>query len=256
MAESRIPARLLVTNHFRNDRVTSRYFKTQPHRLFMHYEYSVWVDASLRIRNLSGIALKSLLQENSIAFFSHPSRSCAYDEAEAVRDLQLEFPSVVNRILELYSEQNFPHSEGLVAGAVIFRKHDQPQVISAMNESWDLIQGISERDQLTINFVLWKHLLAYSILPGLVWSNDLVEWAGHKPRPLPARQGGLVFDKYDRLGDYHWAEFAAGTVYAEHARFCMQWVKERPCLDLGCGDGLITFLLGAEGMTLLKARYS
>jgi len=222
----------------------------------MHYEYSVWVDASLRIRNLSGIALKSLLQENSIAFFSHPSRSCAYDEAEAVRDLQLEFPSVVNRILELYSEQNFPHSEGLVAGAVIFRKHDQPQVISAMNESWDLIQGISERDQLTINFVLWKHLLAYSILPGLVWSNDLVEWAGHKPRPLPARQGGLVFDKYDRLGDYHWAEFAAGTVYAEHARFCMQWVKERPCLDLGCGDGLITFLLGAEGMTLLKARYS
>jgi len=48
MADPLIPApwiRLLVTNHFRNDRVTSRYYKTQPHRLFMHYEYSVWVDA-------------------------------------------------------------------------------------------------------------------------------------------------------------------------------------------------------------------
>lgn len=38
--------------------------------------------------------------------------------------------------------------------------------------------------------------------------------------------------------------------YSAHAKFCASWVQERPCLDVGCGDGLITYMLGdgAEGI--------
>ena len=59
----------------------------------------------------------------------------------------------------------------------------------------------------------------------------------------------MTFDKYEKHGDYHWQEWRdPRTPYAQHAAFCQLWVVERPCLDVGCGDGLITHLLGAEGI--------
>lgn len=55
----------------------------------------------------------------------------------------------------------------------------------------------------------------------------------------------IKFDKYEKLGDYHWKLWQDGkNQYAQHARHCASLVKERPCLDMGCGDGLITSLLG------------
>lgn len=55
----------------------------------------------------------------------------------------------------------------------------------------------------------------------------------------------IQFDKYERDGDYHWKWYRERTnQYADHAAFCSRWVQERPCLDVGCGDGLITALLG------------
>lgn len=59
------------------------------------------------------------------------------------------------------------------------------------------------------------------------------------------------FDKYDRLGDYHWKCWreTPEAAYCHHARHCQGWVKERRVLDVGCGDGLITSLFGdAQGM--------
>lgn len=62
----------------------------------------------------------------------------------------------------------------------------------------------------------------------------------------------MIFDKYERQGDYHWQAWRTtpSAQYCHHARFCVQWVKERPVLDVGCGDGLITrlFGLGAFGV--------
>ena len=55
----------------------------------------------------------------------------------------------------------------------------------------------------------------------------------------------MIFDKYEKQGDYHWQQWRQrNNPYAHHAAFCRDWVKERPCLDVGCGDGLITHLLG------------
>jgi 2-polyprenyl-3-methyl-5-hydroxy-6-metoxy-1,4-benzoquinol methylase len=65
----------------------------------------------------------------------------------------------------------------------------------------------------------------------------------------------VKFDKYDIDGDYHWKWFRKKiNPYPDHAKFCAGWVKERPCLDVGCGDGLITSLLGegAEGVDNCK----
>lgn len=61
----------------------------------------------------------------------------------------------------------------------------------------------------------------------------------------------IEYDKYQKLGAYHWDEYAANTVYAQHADRVRNWVRERPVLDAGCGDGLITHLLAKDGGVVL-----
>lgn len=54
----------------------------------------------------------------------------------------------------------------------------------------------------------------------------------------------VVFDKYQKWGDYHWREFARESIYRRHALKVQAWITEQVGLDVGCGDGLITHLLG------------
>ncbi len=58
----------------------------------------------------------------------------------------------------------------------------------------------------------------------------------------------MHFDKYEKFGDYHWDEFKKPTIYRHHVLKVLDWIKEKDILDIGCGDGLITSLLNAEGI--------
>lgn len=58
----------------------------------------------------------------------------------------------------------------------------------------------------------------------------------------------MKFTKYRDHGDYHWRQYIANTKYTRHANKIREWVKEKPVLDIGAGDGLITFLIGGRGI--------
>lgn len=61
----------------------------------------------------------------------------------------------------------------------------------------------------------------------------------------------MEFTKYQKFGAYHWKQYEdKNTKYSKHADRVKEWVKEKNVLDIGCGDGLITYLLGyyAEGV--------
>lgn len=58
----------------------------------------------------------------------------------------------------------------------------------------------------------------------------------------------MKFNKYKEWGDYHWREYANKTLYGQHADFVKSWIEEKDILDIGCGDGLITSLIGAIGI--------
>lgn len=58
----------------------------------------------------------------------------------------------------------------------------------------------------------------------------------------------MQFTKYEKQGAYHWRDYVRGTKYKKHVDFIKQWVTEKKLLDVGAGDGLITYLLRAEGI--------
>lgn len=58
----------------------------------------------------------------------------------------------------------------------------------------------------------------------------------------------MTFDKYKKHKAYHWRQYVRGDKYRTHADFIKQWVREKRILDVGAGDGLITYLLRADGI--------
>lgn len=58
----------------------------------------------------------------------------------------------------------------------------------------------------------------------------------------------MRFTKYEDRGAYHWKDYLRGTKYKKHADRIKKWVTEKKVLDVGAGDGLITFLVGATGI--------
>lgn len=58
-----------------------------------------------------------------------------------------------------------------------------------------------------------------------------------------------TFLKYSQQGAYHWAMYDdPNTKYHRHADRVKEWIKEKYVLDIGCGDGKITSMLGAVGI--------
>lgn len=59
----------------------------------------------------------------------------------------------------------------------------------------------------------------------------------------------MEFTKYQKLGAYHWKQYEdKNTKYSKHADRVKEWIQESNVLDIGCGDGLISSLLGAIGI--------
>lgn len=56
------------------------------------------------------------------------------------------------------------------------------------------------------------------------------------------------FEKYKRLGAYHWGWYEHRLTYKRHADFLKRWVQEKNTIDIGAGDGRITSLLGICGV--------
>lgn len=58
----------------------------------------------------------------------------------------------------------------------------------------------------------------------------------------------MRFTKYEKRKAYHWRDYVSGGKYRVHCDFVKNWVTEVHVLDVGAGDGIITFLLGAIGI--------
>lgn len=56
------------------------------------------------------------------------------------------------------------------------------------------------------------------------------------------------FHKYNRYGAYHWHWYGQKVSYTRHVDFLRRWVREKNVIDIGAGDGLVTSLLGIQGI--------
>ncbi|MDX9856073.1 MAG: DUF616 domain-containing protein [Candidatus Moranbacteria bacterium] len=166
-----------------NNSKESRRYKILPHLyLPSRYEYSIWVDASIKLNNfkINNFIEEYLGKDGVWAAFIHPERSCVYEELEACLQRKKDDYYLMKNQIGEYEKEGYPKKNGLVANGFILRKHNDPEVIRVSREWWKEVKKNSVRDQLSFCYVAWKKNFKFYIINDYLWDNKYFKVLGHK----------------------------------------------------------------------------
>jgi hypothetical protein len=146
-----------------------RNIKIRPHISFHDYKYSLWIDGNIKItENIIELIIFQLTKNSKITMFKHPIRDCIYEEAETCKILNKDNLDTINRQMQLFYRNGYPSKNGLVESGVLFREHNDKNVINIMEKWWDIVKTQSLRDQLSFNYVVWKNKFEYNYFAGSI----------------------------------------------------------------------------------------
>jgi len=161
---------------YKDNTRTARKYKILPHRYLPEYDISIWVDGNENIVGNVSEMLDVYLINSNMAVYDHMScwdkRNCIYKEADAIFQLGRknmdrtpergtknfkDNPNIIKQQIEKYKSEGFPKDFGLIVSGVIFRKHNNPDIVKCMEDWWVELKYGSKRDQLSFNYCTWKN---------------------------------------------------------------------------------------------------
>lgn len=186
--EVRVVQPLYENDHTRNNRL----YKILPHKYLPEYKVSIYIDGNFLVledvHNLS----QFILQRASMGAFCHTppienSRNCVYEEYKHIlsfleKGLELDDPEILEEHIQFLHEEKYPRHNGLIAGGVLLRNHQDIEVQRAMELWWEIVRNKSKRDQLSFNYVAWKTGLDFCYIPGEICEGNpwFYKLGGHK----------------------------------------------------------------------------
>ncbi len=140
----------------RSNSLLSRYPKLQPHRVLDGYDFSLWIDGNIEIRNDS--LLKAALEcaENGVQYAGvpHPSRIDVFQEALMCYKMKyIDLRTLIKVDIRCYMG-GIRRGSGLFENNIIFRRHNSPDIIALDNLWWNSVLHIAPRDQLSLMLCL------------------------------------------------------------------------------------------------------
>lgn len=163
-----------------NPRLMARKVKILFHNYLEQYDKVIWFD-SCCIPFVSDFEdfIRLHMCGKPLAFKSHPSRNCIYDEMNRVLMEHKDSRDKIEKLKDFYEKDHYPQNNGLVETNVILRTMDK-KIFKLMESWWDMIKSKSHRDQLSINYLLWKlnfktvELEKYFLSPSKFKSYDVI----------------------------------------------------------------------------------
>lgn len=142
-----------------------RILKICPHKWFKEYDYSIWIDGNMQIKDdLMKLFNQYDITKNFFYVRKHPDRTCIYTESiECVKAKKDILKNIEPQMLR-YKNEGFPQNFGLVESGILLRRHNEPKCI-LLDNTWaiELLNG-SHRDQLSFNYACWKTGLTYGTM--------------------------------------------------------------------------------------------
>ena len=148
-----------VNTHNKEAKLLQRTIKTNPSE-YLPYNYtrSVYVDGNFIIENFNELDLYIKQFEYDIICCEHKTRTNVKDEANEVIRLKLEKSANVKKLLNEFSKTNFKDNIGLTETGILIRNHKN---IIEFNKEWCEKINICRRDQISFDFLLYKHNINY-----------------------------------------------------------------------------------------------
>lgn len=138
-----------------------RVVKISPHKYihdYDNYDVSVYVDCSIIIKVDLNFVIEQMknIGDFEICTVKHPIRKCIYKEEDTVVKVKKDIKEITQPQIQKYKEEGFPVNYGLNETNVMIRFKSN-EVNEIMNDWEHELRMHSHRDQLSFNYVLWKH---------------------------------------------------------------------------------------------------
>ena len=153
----------LVENIDLDNTRLQRMYKVLPHKFLSEYKYSLYIDGNVRIIGSMRDFVRSQWNGASLLGLKHPSRDNIYDEAEACINLNKDDPNIIRNQMNRYKKEGYQANNGLAVTNILFRKHNEEQLIKVMEDWWSEIRDYSRRDQLSFGYACWKNDFKYDV---------------------------------------------------------------------------------------------
>lgn len=144
-------------NHLNKTRL-SRYVKLNPHKVLGEYDYSIWIDANIVIIDETlQKRVYELIEEGSIwAQIHHTFLNCIYEDIIRCVKMAKDNMDSLRLQYSFLKNEGYPSNNGLYENGLIFRRHNDKQVIQITEAWWDQYMKISQRDQQSLCYIYWK----------------------------------------------------------------------------------------------------
>lgn len=134
----------------------NRWHKTHPHILFPNYEESIYIDANINI--LTNKLFETIKEKDKDLLLPiHFNNVCIYHEYEWALQSLIDKKANVEKGFNIIKEAGMPRNYGFTENNIIYRKHNNKNIIEIMEEWWNFIKTYTKRDQLSFSYLLWKH---------------------------------------------------------------------------------------------------
>lgn len=131
--------------------------KILPHKYLNEYDYSIWVDASFQIMG----DIKQFINRYSTGELMlgnlHFNRDCIYEYAKEFITNNKNDEEIITEQINHYKQNNFPEHYGIIETGVLFRRHNNLELINLMEEWYSEVINFSEEDQISLPYILWKN---------------------------------------------------------------------------------------------------
>lgn len=154
---------------------SSRWHKILPHRSLSNYDISIYVDGNILVKGELQSLIDQHLGKHLMAAFdhsyTHDPKQCIYQEFSAIESIRLntqkvlDDPEILEKQYKFLKDEGYPEQNGMNNGGVLIRRHNDPKLIEAMELWWYMVTHFSKRDQLSLNYALWKSDLDIVSLP-------------------------------------------------------------------------------------------
>ncbi len=162
---------------------SAKRYKLKPHKYLSDYDISVWVDIEVKIKQDISQIVNQHLENYNLAILNHELcgrtvsgnlnvRKCIYEEAKFIEWLGNNHPKkhfkdnmdIIKSQVNQYKLDGYPKDNGLARTTVVFRRHNEQDVIDTCDAWWEEMKYGSKRDQLSFNYVAWKNNLQFDYI--------------------------------------------------------------------------------------------
>lgn len=172
-----------------NNRLKSKYVKTQLHRILPEYDAYVWIDGRIEVSSSMFISIMiDLLGNYNQVNVRHPEEISVYQELDRIVAWINEGKKYIcdryqgQRIEEealFLEKERFPRNGTLFMGGV-FARLNSPIVNSFHDEWWLKCIEFSSFDQAMLSYMIWKHPIKVNEVNYKDIFGNLIELKKHK----------------------------------------------------------------------------